>query len=814
MAVPVSTTIQNQIANLYIAILGRNPEPVGFGYWCETLANNNGTQAALNAITVGFGNSPEFNATYGGQTTSAAITLMYNNVLNRAPDAGGLAYWTTQYNTILATNGDVSASLALTGNAIITAAAANTGTADQTNIQAKQAAAIGSGTTAPSTTVALTTNVESVTVGSNTTVVGVVGPVLANPTQTTLQAGDTITGTGTANTLRVVDSSGGLVNAIAGVTMSGVQTLQVQMAGAVTTTYALGGTVTGVTAVQGSNGIAGSFLNFTGLTAGSTVTLSGAGTGAAAGVGFQYTIPTSAVTVNLNGGITALGTSVQAIGGTATSATLTSTGGVNGVATDGTAAPVLVAFTGAARTLTNLTVNAATNARVTLANTDFAAAGAALVVSGAATSVNLGTEGIYKTINASGLTAGGVTVNASSSLTSFIGGTGNDSLTQQGAGTAVIAATATIDAGTGVDTIASVLVNAGNAAAFKNFEVLSIGGQGLVAGTFDGSLMTGSVLTGVSIGAALGGALTVSNLIETTTGFNVSVGRTAGAATTLSFTSASVAGTADIVNLTFNNSRGAGGVDANTISMSNIEVLNIVSGGSIGSLNAVTITGTALQTVTITGSQNLTYATTAQTQYSTATSTQLTRIDGSAATGNLTITDNGAGASGGINPTKASITILGGSGSDIITVTTSARGNTAGASSTAFGADTVTTGGGIDNVIVTTAIAQSQTAPAFTTITDLVAGDSITLLGTAAAFNRTAVNVSAATSLVDALNIDLTANDGAGAVSYFTFVGNTYVANNAAIATAGLQTADVVVRLTGTVDLSNASMVANALVLA
>jgi hypothetical protein len=37
--------------------------------------------------------SPEFQATYGALDNTAFVTLLYGNVLGRAPDAGGLAGW-------------------------------------------------------------------------------------------------------------------------------------------------------------------------------------------------------------------------------------------------------------------------------------------------------------------------------------------------------------------------------------------------------------------------------------------------------------------------------------------------------------------------------------------------------------------------------------------------------------------------------------------------------------------------------------------------------------------------------------------------
>ena len=101
MAVPITAAMQNAIAQNYIAILGRNPDPSGFAFWVQTYADANATPAALTAITNGFGNSVEFRETYAGKDTSTAIGLMYQNVLLRAADAGGLAYWTNYANNLI-----------------------------------------------------------------------------------------------------------------------------------------------------------------------------------------------------------------------------------------------------------------------------------------------------------------------------------------------------------------------------------------------------------------------------------------------------------------------------------------------------------------------------------------------------------------------------------------------------------------------------------------------------------------------------------------------------------------------------------------
>jgi hypothetical protein len=165
MSQQITTATQTAIANLYLSILGRNPEPTGFGYWCEQLAKNGNTQTAINNIAFGFAKSPEFGGIYGGQTTNAAVTLMYNNVLSRAPDAGGLTYWANYANALIASGTAPGDAYALTGNAIITTAGTN-GSTDTAAIVAKQTAAVASGTSGnvgptPTSTYALTPGLDT-----------------------------------------------------------------------------------------------------------------------------------------------------------------------------------------------------------------------------------------------------------------------------------------------------------------------------------------------------------------------------------------------------------------------------------------------------------------------------------------------------------------------------------------------------------------------------------------------------------------------------------------------------------------------------
>jgi len=212
MPVPISTAIQNTIAQDYIAILGRNPEPIGFRFWTSKLANNNGTTAANTAIVNGFSNSPEFISIYGSLTTAQAVNTMYQNILGRAADATGSSYWQSIANGFIKGGATIAEAYAQTAFSLITSAVNNTGTTDSTKITTATTTAVAFGTSTPITAVSLTTGIDTLSIGSNTRITGSVGPVAANPSQTTLNAGDDIVGSGTGNTLRIVDSNvaGGL----------------------------------------------------------------------------------------------------------------------------------------------------------------------------------------------------------------------------------------------------------------------------------------------------------------------------------------------------------------------------------------------------------------------------------------------------------------------------------------------------------------------------------------------------------------------------------------------------------------------------
>ena len=75
---------------LYQAAFDRKPDVSGLDYWDHQM--NSGM--ALQQVASGFINSAEFKALYGNNPSNAEfVTLLYDNVLHRAPDTGGFNFW-------------------------------------------------------------------------------------------------------------------------------------------------------------------------------------------------------------------------------------------------------------------------------------------------------------------------------------------------------------------------------------------------------------------------------------------------------------------------------------------------------------------------------------------------------------------------------------------------------------------------------------------------------------------------------------------------------------------------------------------------
>ncbi len=83
---------EGQVERLYQAVFDRSPDPAGLAYWFRLRS----TSTALDTIAAEFITSPEFANVAGAPTSAEFIDRLYRNVLDRSPDAAGMAYWQQQ----------------------------------------------------------------------------------------------------------------------------------------------------------------------------------------------------------------------------------------------------------------------------------------------------------------------------------------------------------------------------------------------------------------------------------------------------------------------------------------------------------------------------------------------------------------------------------------------------------------------------------------------------------------------------------------------------------------------------------------------
>ncbi len=84
-----------QMYRLYRAAFDRVPEPQGLGFWVSEIDRGATLEIAANR----FVGSTEFRSLYGDVDNATFVELVYRNVLDRAPDAAGAAYWKGQLDT-------------------------------------------------------------------------------------------------------------------------------------------------------------------------------------------------------------------------------------------------------------------------------------------------------------------------------------------------------------------------------------------------------------------------------------------------------------------------------------------------------------------------------------------------------------------------------------------------------------------------------------------------------------------------------------------------------------------------------------------
>ncbi|MGO9773503.1 MAG: beta strand repeat-containing protein [Roseiarcus sp.] len=669
---PYTTNYVNPVIREYQAAFGRVPDQAGLKFWVGAIAANS---SALSTLGTTFANSAEFNTKYGATaTTVASVALvgeLYANVLGRPGDSAGITFWASS---------GLNAAQLLTAFAQSPEFITDTTTA-VTNYENLEAAGTPATTgslfsLAPppaGQTFTLTTGVDNInSTGANDIVVGTLALSGA-----TLNAGDQIAMNG--GTLKIVDTNTTPnTNELAGVNITGPFKFNVQDIAAPEGYDFLA--ASGITAVQSTNSLM--TVSFTNLAAGASVTASGSGTTATL-LNFSMASASSAVTVGFDSGVNGLTIADNGTSPVPTALTINSTGAANGTA----AKPDVVNLQETVGKLTSVTINAATNLvagfdsstqSLTTAAADFAAAGAALKVSGIATSVDLtrGNQGVYSTIDASGLTNGGLTVASDSVLTSFKGGAGNNTLL----GTAISASATSINGGAGVNTLGAGLVTLSNAAIFSNWQnldITSLNAAGVA--TVDAKLLTADTggISGVVTNSTDSGSVN-AKILDLNSAATLTLG--GQGVTDTAITLSHLSGTVNTLAVTFADaSASAGNNILTTLTSTGDATVSIASGGSAsGTTNAITTynetdnnpTATA---ITITGANNFTLG-----GVHTDTSALGTLASGNTVASSLT-SINASGVTGAAGVTiTAGLTDVGGLGGTItytgLTITGSSGG--------------------------------------------------------------------------------------------------------------------------------------------
>jgi hypothetical protein len=401
----------------------------------------------------------------------------------------------------------------------------------------------------------------------------------ANPSVASgsFEAGDTLDGgAGTADTLSLTVTGGGatyVTAALPGALVTGIENLVVRAihaaaADIVTLDMA---SMASVTSVQ--TNLSTSVMSVSNAVSTDTFTVTGNGSTTTAGMTIGYTATQTSGTVNIDGDT--VGGTITVTGTALTSQTINSTGGTN----------VLTGVTGAATT-EDYTISASTSLDTGTGLTNVAAAtGNTITVSGAAENsatgaraVDLGSSAVdadVDTIDASGLTAGGIEVTLNSSTTVAVtGGAGNDDVT-----TGAVLTTGSADAGAGTAdklTVAGAthLATAALGAKYTNFETLenattSIQNMSLISGIT--SVTTSGAAGGFNnMSAAQLGAIT--NTVDQTS---------------ITYLAADGTGTTDVANITLKNATATSSADLAGAVLTGTETANITSSsGNVDGANA------------------------------------------------------------------------------------------------------------------------------------------------------------------------------------------------------------------------------------
>jgi S-layer protein len=517
----------------------------------------------------------------------------------------------------------------------------------------------------------------------------------------------------------------------------------------------------------------------------------------------DHTAKTLSLTVNNLGAASAL--NLDGAGATYTTLNVTTAG-----------ADSVLSVTGTVVTALNVSGSNA----IDLTGSNFSGLKTATVSGAAGVTVDVSTDASFTDFNASG-TSGNNTVTVDATKATFEGGSGVDTVTLSaanptkavslGAGNdsltlaaGTTAPTATLDGGTGTNTLSMAAADAVTASGTTTFATKVINFQDLTLTGGTGAQTVDVAKLGnymyVTDAATAADSLTALNLAS---GGTLVLTDTAFASQdTVDLSTASAASNSLNIVLSAAGATNAGDA-VTTTANANVTSVNINANDTTASVvagtntDALTLTDAAATSIKVTGNANL---------HLTSANTSVTSVDASGMSGGLIYTTAGTTAEtvkGGASANTLTAatgtqadTLIGGAGNDTITANA--------------GLDTLTGGGGNDTFVITT---PSANVNSYATITDAHIGDTIKMvaLGTDV-FAQSKVTLANTAVFQDYANAAVNANGNSsvnGHISWFQYGGDTYIVESVhnALTTPNFQNGtDIIVKLTGAVDLSHTSL--------
>jgi S-layer protein len=663
------------ITQIYVGYYDRAPDAAGLNYWVGRY--NAGMKLA--DIAQSFSVQTESTNTYAYlanpnvASVSTFLTSVYANLFNRAPDSAGLTYWTNEINSgrsnvgnailnIISGAQDTASSMDLTtitnkmtaaynwASTMSNIAGAVYGTNEATSAKSiiasvtSDSATVTAAATATtsffangggqsSTTYTLTTGIDNITVGSNAVINA---PDISGSTSWTPL--DTITGTGSNNTLNIASATA-ISAAPAGSSVSGIQTINISDGAGITVDVSSGysgltqltataaahaisvtaASTTNVSAVNagasGSDTIYGG-NNVTATASASAVTIGGAAASHASPAG-TITVTDTAIAdtaINVDGGTNVTITETGAAFSTGNAINV----GVN-VKPTGTVTINAASGSSNSNTIGAIAVKGGTTVTVSETAGDSAATGTNVAMGGV--TVTGGTSTTSVTVNQAAVATGATAVSQVSGIlgvTSVTGTTGVQAVSAVTAVSAVDAVAATV----GVSADGTVSITDANTSATTATAANKTGSiSSVTLSNFGTSSIASAALTNLSL-SGTGGTVTTyeggSNASSNTT-LTVNVNGLSGTTlvdNTAQFTTVNIVNGATKSSLTLNDTAlttvNVSGSSVSTLTFGTAPT-SIVATGAAGVTATVTNSSTAFSAGSSTGVDTITISSDAST---------------------------------------------------------------------------------------------------------------------------------------------------------------------------------------------------------